>query len=106
MISLGQVLLNETRTEMDIQLNERLFADAFEAEDLTGLDHKDVSSAGFEFLSIHGVQSAARLNELNLVVWMAVRPRTATWLAVEQEDRDIDVAVVGSDEIVGASLEG
>src|SRR6476646_7444580 len=102
---LGQVLLNETRTEMDIQLNERLVADALEAVNLAGLDDEDVTRAGLELLAIHCVESATSLNELDLVVRMPMRAWPATRLAVEQEDGDVDVPVVGSNEIVRASLE-
>src|SRR4249920_2659782 len=98
--SLGQVLLNETRTEVDIQLNERLFADALEAVNLAGLDDENVAGPGLELRAIHCVESATSLNELDLVVGMPMRAWPATRLAVEEEDGDVDVPIVGSNEIV------
>ena len=76
--SLGQVLLNETRTEVDIQLNERLVADALEAVNLASLDDENVARAGLELLAIHCLQAATSLNELDLVVRMPMRSWSAT----------------------------
>src|SRR5690606_28511589 len=101
----SEVLLNEPRAEVDIQLDERAVADAAEAVDLARLDHEDVAGAGLELLSFDVVQPASLLNELHLVVRMAVRPRAAAGEPVEEEDGNADVAVVGADEVVRAADE-
>src|SRR5690606_28895322 len=101
----GQVLLDEPRAEMDVQLHERLVADATKAVDLARFDHEDVAGAGLELLSFDVVQRASLLNELHLVVRMAVRPRARAGEPVEEEDGDADVAVLGADEVVRAAAE-
>jgi hypothetical protein len=58
---------------MDIELHERCFASVLEAVDLASLDHEDVASARFELLTVDDPPPMAFLNELNLVVWMAMR---------------------------------
>src|SRR4051812_17805290 len=50
---LRQVLLNEARAEMDVQLDQRFRSNAFKAVDLARLDHQDVTRAGLEFLPVH-----------------------------------------------------
>jgi hypothetical protein len=37
---------------MNVQLNERLWTDAFEAVNLAGFDHENVASAAIEFLPV------------------------------------------------------
>jgi hypothetical protein len=37
---------------------------------------------------------------------MTMRPGTTPWESAEEEYRNIDVAVVGANEVVGAALEG
>src|SRR5262249_47285058 len=44
-------------------------------------------------------------DELNLVVGMAMRPRTISWKGAEKEDGDLDVTVLGPHELMRASLE-
>jgi hypothetical protein len=79
--ALGQVLLNETRTEMDINLDEGRVANAAEAMDLPGLDDKNVTSTGLEFLAIDGPQAPAFPDELDFIVrvtmWSWARPGRA-----------------------------
>jgi hypothetical protein len=64
---------------MYINLDEGHVANAAEAMDLAGLDDKNVTSTGFEFLPVDGPEAPAFPDEL-------------------------DVAVLGSHEVVGAAL--
>jgi len=91
---------------MNIQLNERFFTDALEAVNLTGLDDEDVASPRLEFFSIDCPATASRLDELDLVIRMAMRTGPASGLAIEEKDGDANVAVVGSNEMVRAPLKG
>ena len=91
---------------MDVELDERLVADALEAVHLAGLDDEDVAGAGLELLAVHRPASATRLDELDLVIRMAVRTGPLAGGTVEQEDGDGDVALVGADELVRAADEG
>jgi hypothetical protein len=72
-----QILLNELRAEMDIELHERDIAGVLEAVNLAGFDHKDVPRAGFELLAVDDPCPAAFLNELHFVVRMAMRSRSS-----------------------------
>jgi hypothetical protein len=88
---------------MDIDLHQRRVADAAEAVHLAGLDHEDVAGSRFELLAIHCPASAPFADELHFVVRMTMRPRSAPRRAVEQKDRDANVALIGADEIVRAA---
>ena len=101
----AEVFLDEPRREMDVELHERFVADALEAVDLTGLDDEDVPGRSLEFDAVHVPPSPSGLDELDLVVGMPVRARPGARLSVEEENGDVDVAIVGPDEIVGAALE-
>src|SRR5690242_6444252 len=95
-----QVLLDERRTQMYVELDERLVTDHGESVDLARFDDENVAGAGLEFLAVHDVPSAPRLDELNLVVRMPVRTGTAAGLTVEQKYRHADVALIRADEMV------
>jgi hypothetical protein len=89
-----------------VYLDQRLVSDALKAVDLAGLDHQDVSRARLELLPIHDVATATFSQELDLVVGMTMGAGPAAGERPEQEDRDVDVALVRSDELVRAALEG
>jgi hypothetical protein len=91
---------------MNIELNERFFTDALEAVNLAGLDDENVASPRLEFFSIDCPTTASRLDELDLVVGMAMRTGPASGLAIEEKDGHANVAVVGANEMVRAPLEG
>ena len=80
-----QILLDETRAEMNIHLHEWRVSDALEAVDLSSFDDKYVPGASFEFLPVDVPQPAALAYELDFIVWMPVGSRTATWECTEQE---------------------
>src|SRR6185369_8396651 len=50
--SSAQVLLDEPRAEVDVDLHQRLLADAAKAVDLARLDHQNVARSGFELLPV------------------------------------------------------
>jgi hypothetical protein len=85
---------------MDVDLNERLRADATEAVNLACLDDQDITGTRFELLALDDPEAAARLDELHFVVWMPVRCRTAAGLSVEEERRDADVAILCANEMM------
>jgi hypothetical protein len=89
---------------MYINLDEGRVANAAEAMDLAGLDDKNVTSTGFEFLPADGPEAAAFPDELDLIVRVTMGPGTPTGEGAEEEDGDLDVAVLGSDEVVRAPL--
>jgi hypothetical protein len=102
---LVEILLNEGRTEMHVDLHQRFVTDAFEAVHLASLDDENVSGAGLEFFSIDIPDPATFPHELNFVVRMAVWSRPPTGQSVQQEYRDRNIAVVGPDEMVRAPFE-
>ena len=53
-----QVLLDESRAEMHVDLHQGLVANAAEAMDLSGLDHENIPGTGLEFLSVHSPDAA------------------------------------------------
>src|SRR5215207_6519039 len=101
----AEVLLDEARTEMHVDLNQRFVADAVERVYFAGLDHQHVAAAGLELLSIDRPGSAPRSDELDLVVRMPMRTGPLPRQSVKQEDGHGDVALVGADELVRASDE-
>src|SRR5690606_7643782 len=101
----GEVFLYEPRTEVDIQLHQRLVADAAEAVDLSRLDHQNVPGAGFEFHPVHRPEPAAPSHELHFIVGVAMRPGPAPGIGAQEEGGDPDVPIVRADELVGASDE-
>jgi hypothetical protein len=91
---------------MDIELDQRPVTDAAETVDLTGLDDQDVTRSGFEFLSVHGPETAAFSHELDLVVRMTMGPGTTTGKGAEEEYGDTHIAVICPDELMRAPLKG
>src|SRR5215831_7299849 len=91
---------------MDVELHERLIADRGEAVHFAGFDHEHVTGGRLECLTLDRPTSAARLNELDLVVRMPVWSGAAARLPAEQECGGAHVAVVGAYEPVRASTEG
>ncbi len=63
-----QVLLDETRTEVHVDLDERSVTNKAEAMDLAGLDYKNVTGPCFEFLAVDVPQPTAFPHELDFVV--------------------------------------
>jgi hypothetical protein len=90
---------------MDVDLDQGLLADALEAVGLPGLDHQDVARAGLELLAIDDVAASAFRQKLDLVIRMTMRPGTPAGQRPEQERRNVDIALVRSDELVRATLE-
>jgi hypothetical protein len=90
---------------VDVNLNERTIAYALEAVDLTGLDDEYVTGCALEGLTIDGPQTAAFPDELHLIVWVPVRTGPLARKSAQQKHRDVDVAVLGSNEFVRAADE-
>ena len=55
------------------------------------------------FLAVHVPDPVTLLDELNLIIWMAVRSGATSRKSIEQEYGNADVALVGADEVVRAS---
>jgi len=91
---------------MYINLDEGCVASTAEAMDLPRLDDKNVTGAGFEFLAVDGPATPAFPHELDFIVGMTMGPGTTPGESAQEEDRDIDVPVLGPDELVRASLKG
>jgi hypothetical protein len=96
--------LNETRTEVYINLDEGFIANAAEAVDLPRLDDKNVTGAGLKFLPVDRPEASAFPDELDFIVRMTMGPGTMTGESTEEEDGDIDVTVLGSNETMRAAL--
>src|SRR5690606_27943091 len=58
-----QVLLDERRAQVHVELDQRPVPDAPEAVHLARLDDEDVARAGLELLAVHRPQAAALLDE-------------------------------------------
>jgi hypothetical protein len=106
LLRLAQVLLNEPRTEMDVDLNERFVTNAVKAVDLSRLYDENVTRAGLELLAVDRPETAAFSHELDFVVRMTMRARTTAGEGSKEEYGDIHVAIVGANELVRAALEG
>jgi hypothetical protein len=87
-----------------VELNEGRVTNATEAMDLSCLDDEDVTRARFELFSIDVPETAAFPHELHFIVGMTMRSGTTPGEGAEEKHRDVDVAVIGADELVRASL--
>src|SRR5690349_17822638 len=96
----AQILLYESRAQMNVHLDERAIPDSFEAVTLAGLDDENVPSATFKRLSVHGPHSAAFPDKLDLIVGMPMRPRTFARQSAEQKHGDAHVPPLGPNKFV------
>jgi hypothetical protein len=88
-----------------IELHQRRIAYAEKTVNLARLDHQDVARPRLELLIIDLPLAAPRLDELNFILRMPVRPRAASGLPVEEEDRNAHFALIGAYEVVRAPPE-
>ncbi len=70
---LAQVLLNESRTQVNVDLHQRRVADAAKSVDLAGLDDENVAGAGLELLAVDGPEPPPLPEKLDFIVRMAMR---------------------------------
>src|ERR1700740_2534432 len=96
----AQILLYESRADMNVHLDQRAIADGFEAVNLAGLDDEDVPGAAFKRLTVHGPYSAALPDKLDLIVRMPVRPGTFAWQPAEQKHADAHVSLLSPHKFV------
>jgi hypothetical protein len=96
-----EILLNEARTHVDIELYQQRIADHFEAVDFAGLDHEDVSRAAFEGFAIDGPHPTAFADELNFVIGVPMWARTRAGFSPIKKYRNTGVSLIGSDEFEG-----
>jgi hypothetical protein len=89
---------------MDINLDKWPVPDATEAVDLSRLDDEDIPGAGLEFLPVDGPEAPPFPDELDFIVRMTMRPGPLARKGAEKEDRDVDIAVIGSDEFMRAAV--
>jgi hypothetical protein len=102
----GQVLLNETGTEVNVDLHQWRIADATKAVNLSGLDDQNVACAGFEFLSVDGPEAATFPHDLDFIIRMTMGPRATSRERAEEKHGDVYITVIGPDELVRAALKG
>src|SRR5262249_6272608 len=74
-----------------------------EAVHLAGLDHEDVTGARLELAPVDDPPPASLLNELHLVVWVAMWSGARARLTAKQEHRYVHAALIGADEVVRAA---
>jgi hypothetical protein len=89
---------------MYIKLDERRVTNATEAMDLPGLDDKNVTCTGFEFLSVDGPETPTFPHELDFIIRMTMGAGTAPREGAEEEHGDIHVAVLGPHKVMRAAL--
>jgi hypothetical protein len=102
--ALHHVLLYETWTQMNVHLDEWFISNALEAMDLACLDHEYVPGACFELLAFDNPEPATLPDELDFIIGMSVWSRAATGECSDEEDRDVNAALVRADKLVGAAL--
>ena len=89
---------------MHIQLDKRSVTNAAKSVNLAGLDDENVTRPGFEFHAVDGPETTAFPHELDFVVGMTMGAWTTAWEGAEQEHGDVDITVVGPDEVMRAAL--
>jgi len=98
-----QVLLDEARAQVDVELHELRLPDARETVYLTGFDDQDVAGARFELFPVDDPPAPPFLHELHFIVGMAMRTGARARASSKQENRYVHVAVLGADEMVRAA---
>ena len=88
---------------MHIHLDQWFVTDALEAMDFPGFNDQDVARSCIELLAVHYPEPAASSDELDFIVRMTMRTRAAAREGSQEEDGDVDVAMVHPDELVGAA---
>ena len=68
-----EILLNESRAHVHVELHERLVSNRLEAVHLARLDDEYVTGTCLELIAVHRVAAATLANELDLVVGMTMR---------------------------------
>lgn len=101
-----EVLLNKAGTEVNVELYQRQITNRFEAVDLAGFYDKDVSSATLEGLVVYRPHSPAFTDELDFVIRMPVRTRSRTGFSMEQEHRNIGIALGSSNKLMRTTDKG
>jgi hypothetical protein len=89
---------------MHIELDQRSVTNAAKTVDLAGLDDENVTRPRFEFLSVDGPEPAAFPHELDFVVRMTMGAWTTARERAEKEHGDVDITVVGPDEVMRAAM--
>ena len=97
---LWQVLLNETRTQMDINLDEGRVSDATKAMDLPGLDHENIAGDCFEFLALDVIKAPPLPDELDFIVRMTMGTGTFPRKGAEKKGGYVDIAVLGANKVM------
>src|SRR5712671_5883121 len=95
-----QVLLNEARAKVDVDLHQRRITHRLETVNFAGLNDKDVSRSAFKRLAVDRPRSPALADKLDFVIGMPMRPRPRTGLAIEHEHRNTGVALLRSDKLM------
>jgi len=98
-----QVLLDEARTEVNVDLYQRRVTKRLETMDLARLNDKDISRAALEGFAVDRPHSAAFTNKLNLVIGVPVRARPRTRLSMKQEHRNARVSLLSSNKLMRAT---
>jgi hypothetical protein len=91
---------------MHVDLNQWRITNAVEAVDLSGLDDENVTGTRLELFAVHRPETAPRFHELDFVVRMTMRTRTAARERSKEKHGDIHVTVVGPNELMRAAPEG
>jgi hypothetical protein len=95
--------LNESGTQVDVELYQRGIANGLEAVNFAGFDDEYVTGAAFEGLTIHRPYAATLADKLDLVVRMAMWTRTGTGLTVEEKYGDIRLPLIGPNKLMRAT---
>src|SRR6516164_351595 len=98
-----QVLLDEARTEVNVDLYQRRVTKRLETMDLARLNDKDISRAALEGFAVDRPHSPAFTNKLNLVIGVPVRARPRTRPSMKQEHRNARVSLLSSNKLMRAT---
>jgi len=90
---------------MNIDLDQRRFADGLEAVNFAGLDDKNVAGTALKGFAVHSPKPTTFPHELDFIVGMPMRAGALARLGAKEEHGDVYVAVLGSDEFVRAAYE-
>ena len=97
---LCQILLNESRTDVNVELQQRLVADVREAVNLACFHDENVACSRFARFAVDDPSSASLLDECDFVVGMPMRSGPAAGRRVDEIHRHRDVALVRTDELM------
>src|SRR5262245_13368646 len=95
-----QILLNEPRADVNVELHERLVADICKTVNFASFHDENVARSCLACFAVADPPAAPLLDECDFVVWMPMRAWPATRRRIDEIHRHRDVALIRPHELM------